>query len=495
MAARTRRAALIATVAVLPAISAAEDGLTAGLDTGLLQLSSATGAAASPAESGGDFRPEGGPDLEGLAGLLDRRVEPMRNGNTHPGMSVQERARGIWDAFHGAVKEALNDPKYNLNGDEKYLLKSGTPGDATSVKDDGTIFLSVAAYRDWNCDTTVSGAFRKADQPEKLQVAVVEMNCREGSCWTGTGWAETRRQVSAPPDEDCYSALLQKPEMQPHLAAGRVKVLRLREEQSFGPLFSRYLAMKMYTGQSYIVQVDAHTTWRPSWDTSIVRQLKLTPSFPRSVISTYPSSSVSGDPATADTPHASPNALCRFHFSDGVVRLDNDPRFLSMNSSWDVPRHSMYVAAGFFAAHGSLLTDSPFDPLLPFIFMGEEIIMSARFWTSGWDIFGPTADIVGHEYYRKESPKFWESVDREFAGGTHNGLTALILQRVRNILQWPNDPKPDPPSVMDFSERFGLGTYRPLSQFWENAGVDLAKQRHGDASWCSRGQRPRHTLI
>jgi hypothetical protein len=33
--------------------------------------------------------------------------------------------------------------------------------------------------------------------------------------------------------------------------------------------------------------------------------------------------------------------------------------------------------------------------------MGEEVIMSARLWTSGYDIYGPTHNVVGVRIYSK----------------------------------------------------------------------------------------------
>ena len=58
----------------------------------------------------------------------------------------------------------------------------------------------------------------------------------------------------------------------------------------------------------------------------------------------------------------------------------------------------------------SFATVVPFDPFLPWIFMGEEIIMSTRLWTSGYDIFSPSQSVVGHMYGRQHQPKFWETV-------------------------------------------------------------------------------------
>jgi hypothetical protein len=47
----------------------------------------------------------------------------------------------------------------------------------------------------------------------------------------------------------------------------------------------------------------------------------------------------------------------------------------------------------------------PFDPFLPWIFMGEEISMSARLWTAGYDIFSPTVNVLNHYYVRRHYPK------------------------------------------------------------------------------------------
>ena len=76
----------------------------------------------------------------------------------------------------------------------------------------------------------------------------------------------------------------------------------------------------------------------------------------------------------------------------------------------EIPRFAPFVAAGYFVAHSDFLREVPFDPFLPWIFMGEEIIMSARLWTSGFDIFSPSQSVVGHMYVRRHTPKFWETV-------------------------------------------------------------------------------------
>ena len=62
--------------------------------------------------------------------------------------------------------------------------------------------------------------------------------------------------------------------------------------------------------------------------------------------------------------------------------------------------------------------------------MGEEISMSARLWTSGYDIFSPTVNVLNHYYVRRHYPKFWESVNRwgkQILSMFHIGTICLIV--------------------------------------------------------------------
>ena len=45
----------------------------------------------------------------------------------------------------------------------------------------------------------------------------------------------------------------------------------------------------------------------------------------------------------------------------------------------------LFANIGFFATTPEFLIDVPFDMFLPWVFTGEEIIMSARFFTHGYD--------------------------------------------------------------------------------------------------------------
>merc|ERR1712072_500945 len=155
------------------------------------------------------------------------------------------------------------------------------------VREDESIFISIASYRDDTCPASLRSMFKKAKRPEKLTVAVVQQNC-EAECETGTGWANTRRLVPADPDPSCVDDFCASDFGEPHCTAGRVRVLKLQEYEAWGPFFARFLASKVWNGQNYILQIDAHTQFRQDWDVALIRMMRETPSYPNSVLTTYP---------------------------------------------------------------------------------------------------------------------------------------------------------------------------------------------------------------
>lgn len=126
-------------------------------------------------------------------------------------------------------------------------------------------------------------------------------------------------------------------------------------------------------------------------------------------------------------------------------------------------------------AHSAFLREVPFDPFLPWIFMGEEIIMSARLWTSGYDIFSPTQAVVGHIYVRRHKPKFWESVHRSFTNGVHNPLQMLVLERVKYQLGYPEAARDmlRVKSVLTAVEQYSMGSERPLEEYMRIVGMNM----------------------
>jgi hypothetical protein len=158
----------------------------------------------------------------------------------------------------------------------------------------------------------------------------------------------------------------------------------------------------------------------------------------------------------------------------------------------DTPRFAPFTAAGYFVAHSDFLREVPFDPFLPWIFMGEEVIMSTRLWTSGFDIFSPTHSVVGHIYVRRHKPKFWESVHRAFHEGVHNALQGMVLDRIKYQLGYPEAAKDMLPakSLLTAVEQYSMGKERPLSRYLELVGLNMTTKEVTPTRWCEEGTVP-----
>jgi hypothetical protein len=123
-------------------------------------------------------------------------------------------------------------------------------------------------------------------------------------------------------------------------------VIRLQEYEAWGPFFARFLASKVWNGQNYILQIDAHTQFRDKWDGAFIKMLKHTPSYPKSVLSTYPDSFGGGF-----SKRAAP--LCGFTFEGR-----GSGKTIRLQQSFSAPNHgefarAAFIAAGFFFTHGS----------------------------------------------------------------------------------------------------------------------------------------------
>lgn len=300
-------------------------------------------------------------------------------------------------------------------------------------RDDESIFVSLGTYRDPYCPMTIKSLYSKAKHPEKVYVGLFQQNCFGPVCRTGV--LAGGKVENAGPDIDCYEEFCKSPEgIQSNAChTGQVRLFNVNESESLGPYMARYLGSKFYGGEQYYLQIDSHSEFVSHWDEKLLSMVHHAPAN-KPVISTYPPDSTQNWRDTIGF------RMCDSEYAKAqiewqIIRLG--PSSAHDTSISEEPRYAPFVAAGFFFAPAIFLHEVPFDPLLPWIFMGEEISMSARLWTSGYDIFSPTINILNHYYVRRHYPKFWESVNRFFKKPVHNEIVELIINRVKCMLGYP----------------------------------------------------------
>jgi [Skp1-protein]-hydroxyproline N-acetylglucosaminyltransferase len=275
------------------------------------------------------------------------------------------------------------------------------------VREDDSVFISLAAFREHLLGQTLRSAFSEAKHPEKLYVGAIIQNCfgMNGiQCKTGLqviGKNEQGRDMTkisdAPPDANGIEEFCTDPQFKQYCDAGQVRVIYQHDTDALGPAIARYYASKLWGGETFFMQMDAHLEFATGWDQKYIAEAKAANSFPKVVLSAYPPGFTNFGTFKGGTPGA---RLCVCEFSSSqaenkIIRIN-----AGENTKKDTPRPTQiaFIAAGFFFARAEFLTDVPFDPFLPWCFMGEEIALSMRAWTQGWDIYAPRQNLIAHQY-------------------------------------------------------------------------------------------------
>ena len=135
---------------------------------------------------------------------------------------------------------------------------------------------------------------------------------------------------------------------------------------SIGPYMARYLSGKFYQGEEYYLQIDSHSEFVKDWDLKLIKMVQDAPAK-RPVISAYPPAHTG---KWQDTPgaHMCDSTIAQSQIEWHIIRLEGTG---SPMLAPPVPEYAPFVAAGFMFGSATLLHDVPFDPLLPWIFMGE----------------------------------------------------------------------------------------------------------------------------
>lgn len=312
------------------------------------------------------------------------------------------------------------------------LMAPATEHEAFESKAKDTIFVSVASYRDSDCIETIKAMFDSAAEPDRIFVGICEQNSAES------------KEACVPGDFEWNH---------------RVRRLTIPHMEAKGPTYARYLCSTLYRGEAHFCQIDSHTRFVKGWDAKAIADLRKCPTK-KAVLTHYPHDwDQNKKGGTADVP-----VLCKSSFDDSGILTFEAVSIASSGKPKPVP----FVSGGFVFAPGSMVRDVPYDPDLPHLFQGEEILYSARLWTTGYDFFTPTQNLVYHKYGRETAPKFWGEVPgfQEAQAGT--------LAKVKGILDGSNKPA-----------AFGLGKARPLAKYWKFANVDhAAKTSSSEAKFC-----------
>jgi len=328
----------------------------------------------------------------------------------------------IWFSFKKINNEPIIKEKINLN---KYTNDNLDIDYKKYPKINDCIFVSIGSYRDDECPLTIKSLYDNADEPEKIFIGVCSQNKEN--------------------NEECLD--------NNYKYKKQIRIKRLSYKDALGPQYARYLCSHLWRGEEYYLQIDSHLVFKKSWDTIIKNMYKKLPN--KSVLTHYPPSKIDSDPSYT----------CSSHFENNFHIISE-----AKITNFDKPIITPYFSAGLMFVDSNFLYNISYDPYLPYLFQGEEVLMAIRFYTNGWNLYNLSEPIATHNYGRNDKPHFWSDhkhIDwRKIQKESHKRYYKIIKQG-EDIL----------PIFNKKIEKYGLGNIRTVEDFFKFAGIDFKNKK------------------
>ncbi|KAJ1424397.1 GlcNAc-domain-containing protein [Ochromonadaceae sp. CCMP2298] len=327
----------------------------------------------------------------------------------------------------------------------------------TWSREEETIFLMIASYRDFQCHETIANAFERADHPERLFVGAVDQTVPGD-----TGCLDLEIPCSTNPNQIICKYRSQ------------IVVYHMDAQTATGPVTARHIGDRLFRGQTYVMQMDAHCEFVRHWDTQLIQQWRSTGNE-MAVLTSYLTDVQGSFTKLHDSTRNTRPIMCNSAY-EGVLparylRHGSQPE--DVPAIKEMPQLETFWAAGFSFSRGHFKLRVPYDAYQPMVFQGEEIAIGIRGFTWGYDFYAPQASVVFHEYAsmskrRKKVHMFWENTG-------HVGMGAKSLKRATAIIGMaPGIPE----DAWDHSEmeKYGLGRVRDVALYYRLFMIDPLKR-------------------
>lgn len=246
--------------------------------------------------------------------------------------------------------------------------------------------------------------------------------------------------------------------------------------KSLGLCWARSRIQRLYAGEDFTLQLDSHHRFVEHWDEKLITYMELAESS-KPLLSSY----VAGyAPATNVLDEGEPFKMVGQKFSRAGT-IPFHPHRIDGWRDLHQPVKARFVSGHFFFTLGKHCEEYRYDPGL--YFAGDEISLSIRSYTLGYDLFHPHRHVVWHEYTRKGRAKHWDdhvSSNQGVIDVPWHERDQISLRRLRKLLR--EEDNEEDLSIYD------LGTVRTHRDYELYAGIDFARRRlHREAI---RGDEP-----
>jgi glycosyltransferase involved in cell wall biosynthesis len=295
------------------------------------------------------------------------------------------------------------------------------------------IFVQIASYRDPQLIPTIKSMLETAKHPENVIIGVA-------------------RQFH--PD-DKFDDLSE------YETDDNFRVINIPYEESLGVCWARHQVQQLYKDEEYTLQIDSHMRFAQNWDVEMIGMIEdlQEKGYKKPLLTGYVSSfDPDNDPAARIQ---EPWRMTFDRFTpEGIVFFlpETIPGWQELDSP---------VPARFYSAHycftlGQFSKEVQHDP--EFYFHGEEISISVRAYTHGYDLFHSHKTLIWHEYTRKGRTKQWDD-DKEWWKKNE-----FCHKKNRQLLGIDGEVYDGDLGI------YGLGTERTIKDYEKYSGVLFSKR-------------------
>ena len=293
------------------------------------------------------------------------------------------------------------------------------------------IFVSIASYRDDECSDTLKSLFKNATHPENIYVGICSQNHPNNK------------------NEECIPSHFKY--------LDHIRIKRLKHTDALGPNYARYMCSHLWRGEEYYMQIDSHIQFIKNWDKIIINMYKSLP-HPKCVLTHYP-------PASFDS---KPSHTCSSHFENNF-HIISEAKIIE-NEKINKPIRTPYFSAGLFFTNSHFLYEIPYDPYIPYLFQGEEILMASRLYTNGWDMYNLSKPIAIHNYERDDKPHFWND-------NSHKNWEELQNESNKRYYKMIGQKTEIHPEFKYMLKKFGMGNIRSIDDYFNFTGINMKDKK------------------
>lgn len=304
------------------------------------------------------------------------------------------------------------------------------------------IFVQIASYRDPELVPTIRECISKAKRPDLLTF---------GICWQRDEKESLEEFANDP----------------------RFSIIDIPWYNSKGLCWARSLIQPLWKGEEYTLQLDSHHRFAQDWDAELIEMMKLTGS-PKPIVGSYAGMY---RPSDNKLLNIEPYKMVPSNFTEGgtiLFRPHGIPNWQSLTK----PIPARFVSGHFFFTLGIHCHEYKYDPNI--YFAGDEISLSIRSFTLGYDLFHPHKTVIWHEYTREGRPKHWGDHDEKLKLSGQTELTwherdQASKRRLRFMLREEENVKGEFEGI-DLTI-YGLGNVRTHADYERYAGINFKNRK------------------